>query len=267
MSVVKKKIIFEKEKFQDVIDCVKDLITIDKTIMFKINSEKIFMYSAVGGTPGVLMKLFRSQTLNTEDYIANSHELDDIEFNYIIAKGDKLFKALNIMNIEENDVTLTLNLRYNDSKEDYDARAGEFKCGNLKVTYIGAERNAIVDTNRVKLERLIDVKNSIWGFEINQQEFKTIKKIASLETGEDNRTFTARAENGVVYINERNEWELQLCEIDDTNNYEVSFVKKFFNNIRDTSEILSFMIFESFIVVESIQSLLLMGYETNFEEY
>lgn len=264
--ISKKQLIFKKESFPEIIDSIKDLIVIDKSIMFKIDSENIFIYSAMGGARGEILKLFRSYTLKTSDYITN-YDTIEREINYIIGKGDKLHKAISIMNIDTNDVTLDLNLRYNEDKDLDEARAGIFKCGGLKVTYVGMERNTIAITDRVKLNRMLSDDLIKWKFDVTQQEFKTIKKIASLETGEDNKTFTAKAKDGVVYILEDNEWELEVCEIDDTNNYEVSFVKKFFNNIKDTSSVINFKIFDSFIAVESEQSLLLMSYETNFEEY
>lgn len=266
MSIIKKQLIFDKDKFSDIIDCIKDLNTIDKTIMFKIDSEKIFLYSAMGGTPGTQMKLFRSHLLDTNEYIKNYGELEDIEINYIVGKGDKLHKALSIMDIEANDITIDFNLRYNEDKGVYDGRGGVFKCGGLKVTYVGQERTSIVATDRRKLKNMISDDGIIWSFAISQKEFKTIKKIASLENGEDNKTFTAKSKNGIVYITEKNDWELEICEIDDTTDREITFVKKFFNNIRDTSEFLTFKIFETFIVVESEQSLLLMGFETSYDD-
>ena len=94
--------------------------------MMKIDQDNIFIYSAMGGINGEPLKLFRSHVLNTSDYIED-YLIVDTEINYIIGKGDKLFKALSIMDYDTSPVTLEMNLRYNDDKELFDARAGIFQ--------------------------------------------------------------------------------------------------------------------------------------------
>lgn len=258
MSTNKTILNFNKDKFNDLRMKIKDLSSIDDVLKLKINKDKIFMYSMVSNESAVLS--LKSHILETSDYITNFNS--DITYDYVISGSSKFVKNISFFN-SPSPINLTLNSKSsNEDDEVMHVRAGLFTNGKLKISCIGSEQFKIKDITIDRLENILDISNSKWSFNISNSDFNDIKKLSSINS--EDRIIDVNVIDGVVSISEPMKWELEVDNISERNN-KITFVKKYLSNIDDSNEFIKFDIFETFILVKTEFTNLMMSFETNFE--
>jgi hypothetical protein len=142
-------------------------------------------------------------------------------------------------------------------------RSAQFSSGRLKITTIGGESHKIRDLNQLLLEKRLDIKNSIWSFKIDVNDFIDVKRLSSINS--DDKIIDINVNDGIVKVSELGKWELEIDNIPNSKNYNISFLKKYLSNININDSQIYFYIFDTFILVKDDNSNLMLSYEQDFE--
>jgi hypothetical protein len=246
------------EKFQDFIDKLNDLLSIDNTIKLKIDNEEILMYSTLGGS---VMLGFKNFLIKTSDYFEITKELE-YTYDVIIANCNKFVKNLEFLKSQPK-VTIALSCK--ESREDksiMNARSIQVSGGKLKINWISAENYEIRDINKQILSQRLNLKNRKWSFIMDKSQFNDIKKLSNIN---DDKIISIDVNNGKVVVSEKSAWEIEIGEIEIKSG---SFIlnKRFLKCIDSNKEEIEFNLFDSFILVKDINSNLMLSYEQDFSE-
>ena len=143
-----------------------------------------------------------------------------------------------------------------------DARALQIVGGKLKLNWIGGEHYEIKDMNKKKLDQGLNLKNSIWSFNITKSDFTDIKKLSSIN-GE--RILQIGVNSGKVVISESAAWEMEIDNIDVERSSSLILNKKFLGCVNDSDDI-QFHIFDNFMLVKHEDSNLMLSFEQDFND-
>jgi hypothetical protein len=246
------------EMFSDFVDKLQDLTNISDTIKLKIDKEYIMAYSMLSNDVAVLC--LKNYSLKTSSYIDN-FDTDEV-FDYIITGAPKFVKNLKFFN---SDSSIKMDIDYKPSHENHDVmhiRAARFSNGKLKISCVGGELSKIRDISKSKIESLLNIKNSKWGFKISKSDFSDIKKLSSINS--EDKILTVISDKGIVSVMEEYKWELEVDKIKDEKYTKIIFNKKYLSNINAEREHIDFNIFETFILVRDENSNLMLSFETDF---
>jgi len=250
---------FNNKNFEEFNQRLKDLYNIDDTIKIKINSDKILMYSTISNETAVLaLKTF---SFDTKKFINNFEE--DFTLDFIITQSNKLIKSINFFDTSK---PIKCEVIYKESTESSDnmlVRSAQFSSGRLKITTIGGESHKIRDLNQLLLDKRLDIKNSIWSFKIDVNDFIDVKRLSSINS--DDKIIDINVNDGIVKVSELGKWELEIDNIPNSKNYNISFLKKYLSNININDSQIYFYIFDTFILVKDDNSNLMLSYEQDFE--
>jgi hypothetical protein len=245
------------EKFEDFIDKLSDLTSIDDTIKLKIDNDNILMYSMLGGN---VMLAFKNYLIDKSEYLQS----DELDFTYdvIIANSKKFVKNLGFIKSSDK-VTIEINCK--ESPEDdtvMNARSIQVVGGKLKVNWLAGERYEMRDINKTVLAQRLDIKHRKWAFELVNQDFMDVKKLSSINS---DKIININVQSGKVILSETSAWELEVGEIENRN-ANLIFNKRFLNCINDELEIIEFSMFETFILIKDDNSNLMLSYEQDFSD-
>ena len=245
------------DKFEDFINKLSDLTTIDDTIKLKIDNDNILMYSMLGGN---VMLAFKNYLIDKSDYLKS----DELEFTYdvIIANSKKFVKNLGFIKSSDK---ITIELNCKESPEDdtiMNTRSIQVVGGKLKVNWLAGERYEMKDINKTVLSQRLDTKNRKWSFKLENQDFLDVKKLSSINS---DKIINISVQSGKVVLSETSAWELEIGEIEDRN-ANLIFNKRFLNCINDSLHSIEFSMFETFILIKDENSNLMLSYEQDFSD-
>ena len=245
------------DKFEDFINKLSDLTTIDDTIKLKIDNDNILMYSMLGGN---VMLAFKNYLIDKSDYLKS----DELEFTYdvIIANSKKFVKNLGFIKSSDK---ITIELNCKESPEDdtiMNTRSIHVVGGKLKVNWLAGERYEMKDINKTVLSQRLDTKNRKWSFKLENQDFLDVKKLSSINS---DKIINISVQSGKVVLSETSAWELEIGEIEDRN-ANLIFNKRFLNCINDSLNSIEFSMFETFILIKDENSNLMLSYEQDFSD-
>jgi hypothetical protein len=245
------------DKFEDFINKLSDLTTIDDTIKLKIDNDNILMYSMLGGN---VMLAFKNYLIDKSDYLKS----DELEFTYdvIIANSKKFVKNLGFIKSSDK---ITIELNCKESPEDetiMNTRSIQVVGGKLKVNWLAGERYEMKDINKTVLSQRLDTKNRKWSFKLENQDFLDVKKLSSINS---DKIINISVQSGKVVLSETSAWELEIGEIEDRN-ANLIFNKRFLNCINDILNSIEFSMFETFILIKDENSNLMLSYEQDFSD-
>jgi hypothetical protein len=245
------------DKFEDFINKLSDLTTIDDTIKLKIDNDNILMYSMLGGN---VMLAFKNYLIDKSDYLKS----DELEFTYdvIIANSKKFVKNLGFIKSSDK---ITIELNCKESPEDetiMNTRSIQVVGGKLKVNWLAGERYEMKDINKTVLSQRLDTKNRKWSFKLENQDFLDVKKLSSINS---DKIINISVQSGKVVLSETSAWELEIGEIEDRN-ANLIFNKRFLNCINDSLNSIEFSMFETFILIKDENSNLMLSYEQDFSD-
>lgn len=253
----KLKFTFKSEKISEFIERLEDLTKIEDTIKLKIDSNNILMYSILGGN---VMLAFKNFLLNTEDFF----KFDEFDFtiDVIIANAKKFVKNLNFLTSSEK---VIIEFSYKESNDDdgiMNARSIQVVGGKLKVNWLAGEHYELRDINKTTLKSNLDIKKRKWHFKISKNDFSDIKKLSSINS---DRIINISINSGKVVFSEKSAWELEIDSIEDDKNSNLILNKKFLNCITDSKDV-EFSIFDNFMLVQEINSNLMLSFEQDFSD-
>lgn len=252
------KLSLNLEMFSDFVDKLQDLTNISDTIKLKIDKDYIMAYSML--TNDVAVLCLKNYLLKTSSYIDNFDT--DETFDYIITGAPKFVKNLKFFNSE---LPIEMSIDYKPSHEDENVmhvRAAKFSNGKLKISCVGGELSKIRDISKAKIESILNIKNSKWGFKINKSDFSDIKKLSNINS--EDKILTVVVDKGIVSVMEEYKWELEVDKLKDEKNTKIIFNKKYLSNINGEREHIDFNVFETFILVRDENSNLMLSFETDF---
>lgn len=252
------KLLIKPDKFQDFIDKLSDLTSIDNTVRLKIDNDNILLYSTLGGN---VMIAFKNFLMETSDYF---HVKEDLEYSYdiIIANCNKFVKNLEFLK-EQTKITMTISCK--ESQDDPNvmcARSLQVSGGKLKVNWLAAERYEMRDINKAVLYQRLDLKNRKWSFFITKEDFSDVKKLSNINS---DKIVNVNIIDGKVILSEKAAWELEVGETEKRTS-EFILNKRFFKCIDSNRDEIEFSMFDNFILIKDQQSNLMLSYEQDFNE-
>lgn len=253
------KIKLKLNKTSELIDMLDDLTKIDDKIKLKIDNDNILLYSAL--MSGQTTLAFKNYLIDTKEYLTYK---GDLEFNIdvILINAKKFVKNLKFINSDE---LVSMEIEYKDSSDDENikiARKIQISSGKLKVNWITGEQFTMKDMTKNILKKVMDIKKRKWSFTIEQSEFLDIKKLASINS---ERIINIIVKNSKITISEKSAWELEINEIEGDVNVDLMINKKFLNSIDSNNNVLV-NIFETFMLITTDNSNLMLSYEQDFED-
>jgi hypothetical protein len=245
------------EKFEDFINKLSDLTSIDDTIKLKIDNDNILMYSMLGGN---VMLAFKNYLIDKSEYLKS----DELEFTYdvIIANSKKFVKNLGFIKSSDK---ITIEINCKESPEDdsiMNTRSIQVVGGKLKVNWLAGERYEMKDINKTVLEQRLNLKNRKWSFKLDNQDFLDVKKLSSINS---DKIINITVQDGSVILSETSAWELEVGEIENRT-ANLIFNKRFLNCIDDSLKTIEFSMFETFILIKDENSNLMLSYEQDFSD-
>ncbi len=248
--------------FKDLLDKLQDLSQISDTIKLKFDRDHLMAYSLVASDSAVLC--LKAYFLDTSDYLSGfeQEECHDL----VVAAAPRFVKNLRFF---EGASTIRAELSAKPSYEDESVKhvralsvnTPAKKGDRLRVNLVGAELSKIRDLNRAALEARMAPEKSIWSFDLTQEDLTSVRKLANINS--EDRTITISTEQGMVYVGEEGKWRLQVAETTHKDT-RITFAKKYLSHFDQDSDPVRVGIFESFILVSTDQSRLLLSFETDF---
>ncbi len=257
-----KKISFKikSDKFEDLVNKIKNVSNINEVVKLKINKEKILLYSTKSNDAAILA--LKSYYLDTSEYIEDFKENE--MYNFIIVNTPKFIKGLNFF---DSSLPIKLNVTYKplgDEENVMQIRSAQFTNGKLKIMTVGGEDSKIKDINFDLLDARTDIENSDWKFQMTKSDFQDIKKLSSIDSEE--KILIINIDKGKVTAGEDSKWELCVGDASKEINYKVIYNKKYLSNINQELDVIDFYMFETFILIKDTNSNLMLSFEQTFED-
>lgn len=257
MSEIKYKI--NSENLNKIINTIKDLSAIDKKGVIRFHKDYVLIYSLVG--EGTVINVFKSFTFNTHELFKSIDDFDET-INFVVKDMKNLYRTLKIMADLGNDV---------DGKISYDEVGDQFfsdklffkSTNKLKLNFYGSDPTKVnTEITLDQIRTLANIDNSVFHFNLKDEDFSNIKKLAAPDEEMDIFYLTTYSKDGQYYasVGETN-WNLTVSEIDFDEERTLAFPKKYFKtiNIENGSSII--YIFDRFLMVESENSNLIISIE------
>lgn len=250
MSDVSYKFSVSLEQLNFFLDKIHDLLSIDDEILMKIGKENTLLYSIVGEKMNV--NAFKSFIFKTEEIF--SFETDILkEIRFIITNGKKFESTLkNYLDYKED---IKCEFYMND-----DVYADNLKLRNkiLKLSINGGDirgMNTTIDIE--KINKTLNKDNIDFKFTLDKASYDKIKKIGSIDN--DNDILTLNIVENNLTIGE-NSWDIKICEIEHED-LSITFPKKYFKSITFTDDNIEIFVFDTFILVDNLNTSLLIALE------
>jgi len=259
MSVMSKKLDLKlkPDTFQDFIEKIGDLASIDDVVKIKITGDDLLMYSIISNEATLLA--LKSYLVKTNDYIEGFKE--EATFDFIITSANKFYKNLKFFDTQKPIKWTIVYKDQPDSDDTMHIRSSQFANGKLKITQIGGEQYKIRDITKEALKLRLDPKKIKWKFHVSSEDFVNIKKLSTINSEE--KILNISVQSNKVVFSEMSKWEMEVDEIQskDTN---LIFNKKYLGNIDVSSDFVNFNIFENFVLVNDSSTNLILSFEQDF---
>jgi hypothetical protein len=246
------------ENLNNLINTLKDLSSIDKKCIFRIDSKNILIYSKVG--EGNTINAFKSFVYNTKDLFM----IDDFEetINFITNDAKEFYRKLQILNSFQQDNTGKI---YYDSLGDtFYAERIVMKCGTkLKLSFNGGDPKSINSKISVEaIKQTMNIEDSNFNFDLKSDDFDNIKKLASNDIEQDVFYLNTVNKDDKYYVSiGETVWDLTLSEIEYDDKITISFPKKYFKSITINDDTVKIYVFDNKIMVSSDNSDMLISTE------
>ena len=250
MSDLKYKFSISLSQLNFFLDKIHDLLSIDDEILLKISNENTLLYSIVGEKMNV--NAFKSFIVKTNEIFTFDVELPK-EIRFIINNGSKF------------ETTLKNYLGYKDDVEceffmNDDTYADNFKLKNSKLR-LGINGGDVRGMNTTidieKINKTLNQDNIDFKFVLDRNSYTQIKKLMSIDN--ENDILTLNINKNKLTIGEGG-WDLHICDIEH-DNLSITFPKKYFKSITFTEEQINVYVFDTFILVDNLNTNLLIALE------
>jgi len=240
-------------QFSNFISYMKELYSIDNSIVFKLNNNDVILYSFVGKDLSDI-HAFRSIVMKPEELFSKTKEFEN-DIIIIIKDGKKFTR--NINNFVDYGEEIKFKISYNN--DDNYSNYIHLSNSKLRIKEIcGDPLMVSKQIGKDDIDTLTNKKNSLFDFDITKHDFDKIKRLSLIELNND-----------VLYINVNNKelsigetkWDLKISDIDKPN-LNISFPKKYFNTLQ-FKENTKIYVFETYIMISDENSDLMIVLETS----
>lgn len=230
---------------------IKDLVAIDTRIFMKIDDQSILLFSFVGDSFKNI-HAFKNYIFDTKNIMNISSKITE-PIIFVAKDGKKLYRTLDNLIDYKDDINGEIFL----NDENY-VNLISFDNNQLKIKIIGSDISIGKDISIEDVNFLMDIKKSLFNFEINSTQFAKIKRMSLIEN-ELNSVLYIHIEEKKLSIGET-KWHLNLCDMDQEN-VTLAFPKKYFNTI-NPSESIKMYVFDNFILCKYDEYNLMILMET-----
>lgn len=227
----------ELDNLEKIIDKIKDLTKLDKSVVLKINGKELLIYSLVG--KGVNIHSFKSHLLKVKDYFngnvtyKNNTSVDDFLI-YKIVDAKKFVTSMTVfikyMRNQGILEPLDFSLTYQD---DYNVEKLLIKNKKSKEETPGERPDANQNIDVEQIEQVMDTELANFSFSLTKEDFNYIKSKTVIE--KENDILYLNITDGQLSIGE-NRWDHNICEIESDEDNTISFPKRYFKCINFDKE-------------------------------
>lgn len=247
-----------QENVNSLINTLRDLSSIDKRVIFRIDSNNILLYSKVG--EGNSINAFKTFVYKTTDLLEIS-EFEEV-INFVINDAKEMYRKLQILNsFEKENIG---KIYYDNLGELFYAERISLKANTkLKLNFICDDPT--YSNNKISVEsveKLMNTENSNFSFNLKSDDFLNIKKLASTDSESDVFYLNTIEKDGKYFVSiGESMWNLTLSEIDYSDTITISFPKKYFKSITIDDESAKLYVFDNMIMINNPSSNMLISTE------
>lgn len=251
--------IISKSNLSRLIEVLKDLSKLNDKILMKIDQKNTLIYSLVGD--GNNVNAFKNFIFKTDELFSNIGEFD-VTINYIIRSAKQMFRTLQIISSFDMDVNATL---YYDTIAAgvYSDRLNIKVGSKLRHNFYGddpSKMNTKITVESIK--QIAKIENSLFNFEMNEDDFDKIKKLASPDEIINIFYLTVNTNENKNYVSVgEGSWDITVSEIEYNRPISLAFTKKYFKSINMVNGVAKIYVFDSMILVVTENSNLLISIE------
>lgn len=227
------------DQLSNLLKKIKDLTSIDNRVVLRLDKDNILLFSFVGENFKNI-HAFKNYIFKIED-IFNIKKLEIEEpIIFMIRDGKRFYRVIeNLLDYKE-DVHGKININ-----EDNIVNFVSFDNEKLDLKVIGGDPLSISKEISIEdVNYLMDIKNSLFNFKLNRNDFLKIKKMGLIEN-ELKSVLYLIINNNKLSIGET-KWHLNITDVQQ-DNLTLSFPKSYFNTINPTDDI-DVYVFENFIL-------------------
>lgn len=246
------KFSISKEQISILLDKIKDLVSIEDSVLMRIDNNYVVLYSMVGERQSIVA--FKSFIIPTKQILALKAEIPTIKL--IIASGKKLVRNLRSFLDYEN------NLDGEFWMEDDEFINNMFLTNSiLDLNSLGGDNESFSFNFTIEqLKETMDKSTADFKFILNKSVFSQIKKMSQIELKND--IYFLRIKDKQLSIGEGTVWNLKIGIVN-YEDMEVTLPKKYFNslNFPDDKNDVEVYVFDSKILVDNDKTTLLVALE------
>lgn len=232
---------------------IKDLTKITDNILIRFSPDNILMYATVG--EGRMINAFKCYMIDP----VKDLKIDKIpteEFQLIIKDAKKFVRnATNFVDLNE---VITFELGYN--KEMF---CDKFTIKNSKLRIVVSTGDPITINTSLsvdKIREVMDISMANFSFSLKSEDYDRTKKLA-MGDSKVNDFVSITVEDNIVKIGEYS-WNLNVSETE-WDDCSITIPKKYYTCITFNKEENTIHVFDTFILIESGNSNLLVSIETS----
>lgn len=246
----------KSEKLIEFSNYIEDLTKISDEVKMKIDKNNIFIYSLVGETA---ILAFKNYILLTDEYLKIDLEMDE-HYEFIIMGAKKFCKKLKFFNIEDK-ILCQMDITKRGEKDC--GRYLTIKDSRFNMTQVGGEPFSMRDVEKDKLRVLLSDDNVLWKFRISDSNFQDVKKLAKIDA--DDKIINISSNDGSIKFGEPGKWELDVADAKNEEK-DIVFPKKYLSAINNTIDVISFYVFETFILWKEEGVNFMCSFEQKFDD-
>lgn len=246
------------ENLSKIISILKDLSSIDEKALIRFDKKHLLIYTLVGEGNGV--NAFKSFIFDMNEIL----EIDDFEetIDYIAKDIKSIYRNLQIM--LDLDTSISGKIYYDQIADKFYSDRLFFKSDSkLKLNLYGGDPLAFNTSISVeKINKLSDINNSHFNFNLSNTDYVNIKKLATTSKDVDVFYLNTFEKDGRYYISiGESSWDLTISEIEFDEVKTISFPKKYFKSITMNGDTSKIYVFDRFLMVKTDSSDLLISTE------
>lgn len=244
------------EKLESVIENIKDLTKLDKSIILKFDKNNLLLYSLVG--KGMNIHAFKSHTLKIKDVFTSQIDLKN-SIKYKIEDAKKFVTSMMVfikyMQNQKISDTLEFSLTY---QENFIVEKLTIKNKKSKEITPGEKPAPNQDIDIDQIQEVMNIDLSSYSFDLSKEDFNYIKSKTVIEK-----------ENDILYLNVKDNqvtigetrWEHNICGIEYEDSI-ISFPKKYFKCINyDKENVMKIYVTETYLMIIGENTNLLISIE------
>lgn len=238
---------FTEDGLTSIISACEDLTKIGSSMKIKIDQTHVMIY-ATNQVKNYVMAMKTVEWPIT--YMFESHDLPVAGMDFVVSVPKSFAKAIKQMS---GNPEVAFKYRTGDKN----AREMVASDGILRVRFIGGMPSDITDVSRADVHKKLDAANSLFTFDISEEDFGKAKSLAATSTAE---SVTIKIKAGKVEISAEDRYYLTVGHISWQGTKTMCFDKKYLRSIASKGGI-KIHVFEHFMLIVEGNTHFMIGLE------